>query len=308
MRHLSRGDRVGIAAPSSPVDEEIFSRGIRLLEDAGFKVEWNPSLLSSKGYLAGSDERRVNELNGFILDVGVKAVFIARGGYGLLRIIDRIDFEALRMNPKPFIGFSDSTALISYISSALNVFSLHGAMAATSAILDGGDSHIELIFRILTDKVEYPHRLYEGLIPEGGTSHVEGEICGGCLSVLCSLLATPYFPYLGGKILFLEEVGEKAYRVDRLVTQLRLAGVFEEAKAVLMGRFVPVKGERGAILENILIETCRSEGISLFTGYPGGHEGENLPLPLGVPARIEIQGDRADLLILESPFQAGKEG
>ncbi len=302
MRPLVKGDKVGLAAPSSPVEEKKVSRGVEILQEAGFSVEWSPDIFSKKGYLAGDDERRAEEINGFIRRDDIQAIFIARGGYGISRILDRIDFQGLVENPKPIIGFSDSSSLISHVSASLGIFAIHGTMAATGAMMSKEHSHRDLIFRILKDEVTYPFRLFEGLKGGKGESSIEGKVCGGCLSVISSMLGTVFFPGTERKILFLEEVGEKAYRVDRMMNHLRLAGAIRQACAVLAGRFVPVQGEREELLLDIVEETCRGENVPFFKGFPGGHLGENLPLPLGVPIRIEKGGEKGALIIIESPF------
>ena len=237
VRPLVNGDRVGLAAPSSPVEEKKVSKGVEILQEAGFSVEWSSDIFSRKGYLAGNDDRRAGEINSFIRRKDVQAIFIARGGYGISRILDRIDFQSLVDNPKPIIGFSDSSSLISHVSTSLGIFSIHGTMAATGAMMSKGDSHRELIFRILKDELTYPFRLFRGFKWDMGGSSIAWQVCGGCLSVIYSLLGTGFFPHTEGKILFLEEVSAQAYRIDRMLNQLRIAGAIHTARPVLAGRF-----------------------------------------------------------------------
>jgi muramoyltetrapeptide carboxypeptidase len=302
VRPIEGGDRVAIAAPASPVDEKLLESGTKVLEGNGLSVEYTETILTRSGYLAGSDERRAEELNYFLGRDDIRAIFVARGGYGILRILDRIDFNALVDDPRPVIGFSDSTALLAYISTRLGVPCIHACMPATEAALQEDICHTGLLMRILRNEISYPFALCDNLTSVSFSGLARGKMFGGNLSVLCSLLGTPYEPDFEGKILFLEEVDEKAYRVDRKMTQLRLSGKLEQLSGVLLGRFVPISGGDPALLLKIVAGECQMAGVPLFMGFPGGHGGENMPLPFGVTGEIVTDGDRASLTILESPF------
>jgi muramoyltetrapeptide carboxypeptidase len=302
VRPLEKGDRVAIVAPASPVDEKLLERGKTVLEAQGLLVEWTETILTKEGYLAGSDARRAEELNYFLKRDDIRAIFVARGGYGTLRILNQIDFSALTDHPRPIIGFSDTTALISYVSTKLEIPAIHACMPATEAALREDICHTNLLVQILRDEIAYPFVTYENLRSRGHGDPVRGKIFGGNLSVLCSLMGTPFEPDFAGRILFLEEVDEKAYRVDRKMTQLRLSGNLGKLSAVLMGRFVPVVGGNPALLEDIVAGECEAAGVPLFCGFPGGHEGENIPVPFGVTGEIQTEKGRGMLTLLESPF------
>ncbi|MDH3259274.1 MAG: LD-carboxypeptidase, partial [Deltaproteobacteria bacterium] len=242
MRSLGKGDRVAIVAPASPVEETLLECGRAVLEAQGLLVEWTETILTRSGYLAGTDARRAEELNYFLARDDIRAIFVARGGYGTLRILDQIDFTALTDHPRPIIGFSDTTALISYVSTKLEIPAIHACMPATEVALREDICHTNFLVQILRDEISYPFVSYENLRSRGHRDPVRGKIFGGNLSVLCSLMGTPFEPDFAGRILFLEEVDEKAYRVDRKMTQLRLSGNLGKLSAVLMGRFVPVEG------------------------------------------------------------------
>lgn len=302
VRPLGKGDRVAIVAPASPVDEKLLECGRTVLEAKGFLVEWTETILTRSGYLAGSDARRAEELNYFLAREDIRAIFVARGGYGTLRILDQIDFTALADHPRPIIGFSDTTALISYVSTRLEIPAIHACMPATEAVLKEDICHTNLLVRFLRDEISYPFVIYENLRSRGRGDPVRGKVFGGNLSVLCSLMGTPFEPDFAGRILFLEEVDEKAYRVDRKMTQLRLSGNLGKLSAVLMGRFVPVEGGDPALLEEIVAGECAAAGVPLFCGFPGGHEGENMPVPFGVTCEILTDKGRGTLTFLTSPF------
>ncbi|NIO17001.1 MAG: LD-carboxypeptidase [Deltaproteobacteria bacterium] len=307
MRPLEKGDRVAIVAPASPVEGELLDRGIRVLEAKGLSVECTGTILTRSGYLAGSDERRAEEINYFLARDDVRAIFVARGGYGILRILDRIDFNALVDDPRPIIGFSDSTALLSYVSTRLGIPCFHACMPATEAALQEDVCHTDLLMRILRNEISYPFTMYDNLSSVSFSGLARGRMFGGNLSVLCSLMGTPYEPDFEGKILFLEEVDEKAYRVDRKMTQLRLSGKLEQLAGVLMGRFVPISGGDPALLSKIVAGECQTAGVPLFTGFPAGHRGENMPLTFGVTGEIVTEGGRARLQVLEPPFDGSTE-
>lgn len=299
---LSNGDRVAIVAPASPVDGKLLDAGIKVIEGWGLRVECSDTILMKDGYLAGRDDRRAREINHFIEREDIRAIFVARGGYGILRILDRIDFEALLKDPKFLVGYSDSTALLAYISTRFGLPSLHGCMPATEAVLEDNICHTGLLMGILKDEVSYPFRLWHDLAGPGHGVAVRGKLFGGNLSVLCSLMGTPYEPEFEGNILFLEEVDEKAYRVDRKLTQLRLSGLLGRVSAVVKGRFVPVAGGSSDLLDQIIAGTCRDAGVPLFRNFPAGHGGENMPLPFGVMAEITEGEGKAALTVLQSPF------
>lgn len=303
MRPLGEGDRVAIVAPASPVDGTLLERGGAALTERGFLVEWKESILTRNGYLAGSDERRAEELNYFLSRDDIRAIFVARGGYGTIRILDRIDFAALARLPRPIIGYSDTTALISYVSTRLGIPAVHACMPATEAALVEDICHTNMLVRFLKDELTYPFVIFDDLKVRGREERVRGKVFGGNLSVLCSLLGTPFEPDFSGGILFLEEVDEKAYRVDRKMTQLRLSGNLGKLSAVLMGRFVPVEGGDPALLEEIVAGECDAVEVPLFCGFPGGHGGENMPVPFGVPVEIEPENGTARITLLTALFE-----
>lgn len=285
------------------MDESAVREGVEMLERAGFRVSSSPRIYGRKGYLAGSDEERAGDFNAALSRDDVGAIMIARGGYGLIRIIDRLELGLLKDKPKIIVGFSDASALLCYVSTRLGVPTIHGCMLATSQMRNRSFCHFDTLLKLLIGNMGIPYTVGRGLEALAGGREVEGVTAGGCLSVLVSLLGTPYEPDMKGKLLVLEETGEKAYRVDRMITQLRISGLLERTEGVVMGRFIPVEGESVDHLEEIVADACSRAGVPVFRGLPVGHEGENVPFPLGVRARVVSGEDGFAMEVVESHFE-----
>lgn len=302
---LRAGDIIGIAAPASPFDREAFFRGVRAVEDAGFRVEFGEGIFSRDGYLAGSDRRRAAELTGFFADPRVKAVFCARGGYGSQRILPLLDAEAFRRTPKIFLGYSDITALHGFFGKACGFATFHGPLVTEMGRMD--PAALRSLFSSLGNtgawgEIAAPE--IEALRP----GKAEGVAAGGSLSVFCATLGTPYAPETGGRILVFEDRGEKPYAVDRLFSRLRLSGVFAGARGLLLGRFNPPAGwdegdERYAEeIRRIVREATEGCEFPVLAGFPAGHFPGNTCFPLGV--RLAIDAGRGTVTVTE-PCLAG---
>src|SRR5919197_4079278 len=217
---IRSGDVVGVIAPAGAVDGERVGAGVALLEGWGLRVEVGSAVLKRRAYLAGSDEERLADLVQMMEDPRVRAVFCARGGYGSQRLVPRLDLAPLARQPKPIVGYSDVSALLN-AAVAAGVVAVHGPMVA-SDMARGLSPRSEASLRaLLTD----PAWLWEAEAPETvRPGRATGRLLGGCLSVLVATLGTPHAPDTDGTILFLEDVGERPYRLDRLLTQLRQAG------------------------------------------------------------------------------------
>jgi muramoyltetrapeptide carboxypeptidase len=294
---LRPGDTVGVVATSAPVEREYLERGVGVLASMGYRVKVSDRALDRTGIFAGSNHDRACELNAFFADPAVKAIFGARGGYGCGRLLPLVDFGAIARAPKIFLGFSDATFLLNAMVDRARTVAFHGPMVAMDFANGLTHRSIDHLARLLGGETrEFELEAHEALRP--GTS--EGELVGGCLSVVVAMLATPFAPRFDGRILFLEDTGEKAYRVDRMLVQLRQAGVFERVAGVVFGAIRPVEGseqERGRIAEFVAEET---EGVScpVLFGIEAGHGTENLTLPLGVRAKIESSRRR---LVISEP-------
>lgn len=278
---LRRGDTIAVIAPSSPFAAEGMTRGLAFLSEH-FRVITRDDLDTRAGYLAGSDARRTEELQAAVDHPEVKGILCARGGYGAMRLLPHLSLEGLSREPKLLVGYSDITALHAQWQRH-GVGSLHGSMVAAM-----GTAPAPLQARWLEALMGTPQRTtLTGLtcITPGRAS---GLLCGGNLAVLAALLGTPYMPPLAGRVLFLEDVGEAPYRVDRLLTSLALSGLLHEVAAVLLGAFTRAHpGPHGVSVRAVLKERLGGCGKPVLAGLPSGHLDDNLELPFGRPVVVD---------------------
>jgi muramoyltetrapeptide carboxypeptidase len=273
-RSLDPGARIVLLAPSSPFDVQAFDKGVARLRRT-YVVDHHPEITARQGYLAGSDVRRAQELLAALSDPHVEAIIAARGGYGSTRILPLLAPERVRVHAPLLVGFSDITALHALWAHA-GVSSIHGSMVASLGTCS------EALFARFCAALEgrYPAR-YDGLEPIT-TGTAEGTLLGGNLTVLTALIGTPAFPPLAGAILFLEDIGERPYRVDRMLTTWRSAGAFRGVRAVVLGSFTEGEpGPDGTSLSDVLRERLSDLGIPVAMGLPAGHCPDNAELPFG---------------------------
>ena len=281
-RALTRTSHIAVLAASSRSDLLRIERAKQNLESIGLTVTLAPNIdhVGSHGYLAGTDDERVEILNQFLNSDQYDAFFFARGGYGAMRILDRIDYAALARNPRAVIGFSDITAIHQAMAIRANLASFHGPML-NSDFHDG----------LSPDREEWFWSLLAGDAPAtwqlgNATTVIEGEadgiLFGGCLSLTASLIGTPYDYWIDDGIWFWEEVGESPYRIDRMLTHLRLSGRFEKIRGVVIGKLKDCGDD--ASLVDLLRETFAS--VPVVRDLPFGHHGDNLLMPIGAPVRL----------------------
>jgi muramoyltetrapeptide carboxypeptidase len=271
---------VRIVAPSGPFDRTLVWRALGWLSRR-YRVEYSQGLFARNGYLAGTDERRLTELNEAFTEPGVRAVIAARGGYGLGRIVHRADFAALRKDPKWVVGFSDITALHAELTAA-GVASLH---AHNLAGMGRGDDRGRREWVRALESPGSPRSFTDLAVWRPGDA--EGVLVGGNLTVLFTSLFTRRRVLPEGAVLLLEDVGEAPYRIDRMLTAMRLAGVFDSVSAVVFGEFTdcPV-GRHGVDVERVLREAAAGLGVPVLGRLPIGHGRSNAPVHLGYRARL----------------------
>lgn len=295
---LQPGDRVAIAAPGSAFDRVAFTHGAEFIAALGYRATWRASITARAGYLAGDDTRRAAELNSWLRDPEVKAILFARGGYGTSRIVDRLDFAALRRRPKAIAGFSDLTVLLLAVTGRAGIAAFHGPMVATAGKGEDGERDLARLFALLTGKPgPRAHRGLRSLRP----GRVRAALTGGNLSLLAHSVGTPFQVAARGRILFVEEIGEAPYRVDRMVRQLLLAGVFRGVAGLVLGQFPGLTpGDRRAVAGSFL-EALGNRAVPVVSGFPAGHDSPNRPLPFGVPAILDAD---AGTLVFDPCVQA----
>jgi muramoyltetrapeptide carboxypeptidase len=290
-RALRPGDTVGVVAPAAAIEREYLDRGVAAIGAMGFKVKVSRYALDRTGILAGRDGDRANELGAFFRDPEVRAIFGARGGYGCGRLLPLLDFAAIARTPKIFLGFSDATFLLNAFVRCAAMACFHGPMAAMDFARGLSRRSLDHLAGLLSGETRgFELEAHDAIRP----GSAEGELIGGCLSIVVAMLATPWQPCFDGRILFLEDTGEKAYRIDRMLAQLRQAGVFDRVAGIVFGAIRPVDGdgqERALIAEFVADQTAGLRCPVLF-GIEAGHGTENLTLPFGLPARIDGAGRR----------------
>lgn len=288
--------RVALVAAAGPLPDGGVNRAMMRVESLGWEPVPGDNCRARKGYLAGTDAERAMDLNRALRDPTIDAVWFLRGGYGTMRILKEIDWDALAAHPKALIGFSDNTA-VHLAAQRAGVVSFHGPHPHTPEFPDF--AHDELL-RVLT--VPEPAGVLP--FPPGGRAETvaggvaEGPLLGGNLSILSATLGTPFAIQPEGAILFFEEVGEHPYRLDRLLAHLRLAGVLDAVAGIAVGGVTDSPVVEGApTAAEVVADALGGLGIPVATGFPFGHIEENWTLPLGVRARLDA--DAGTLALLE---------
>ncbi|MCW5211557.1 LD-carboxypeptidase [Desulfobulbus sp. TB] len=289
---LGPGDTVGVIYPAGPVrDQARLENGLQILRNMDLCVRHYHPDKSGPDYLATDDEQRVQNFYRLWYDEKVKALIAARGGYGCLRIIGKIDPARLRSQPKWLIGFSDLTVLLNGISAASNVVTLHGPMVTTLANADKLSLHrfkeaLGNIFQPLS-----PEKNLE--ILRSGSGRGQGRLVGGNLTTLIHLIGTPWQPDFSGRILFLEDTGEPLYKLDRMLTQLACCGLLENLAGLALGLFDPGHYDRLETLrlnEEVwkrVLELTQGCSYPIWGGLPLGHQYNNVTLPLNMEAMMD---------------------
>ena len=293
---LKPGDAIGIAAPAGAFDPERFGQGVRVIESLGFKPVIPQAVFERERYLAGSDARRADLLNRLFRDDSIKAIMCARGGFGSLNILSRLDFQSIGENPKIFAGFSDISVLLSAIFEKTGLVTFHAPVV--TALANAGEKTRAALFSALTNPQAATLSVEAGVTVAPGRA--DGVVRGGNLASLCQMTGTPYQPDFRGSLLLLEDVNEAPYRIDRMLSQMRLAGCLEDVAGVMLGGFDRC-GDMNEI--NEIVKSRFAPEVPILGGLPVGHDGENLTLPLGLTATLDANGRR--LRYHEPPVSSG---
>lgn len=302
---LTVGDTLGVVAPSSPPkDKASIDRGKEKLETLGFNVKLGPSCFETHGgYLAGTPDTRARDVNGMFQDPEVDAIMCLRGGYGTPQILHLLDYDLIAENPKLFIGYSDITALHTAIGQKSGLATVHGPMLASDIAGDFSDFSMQSLLRTLTERsplgelTNPPGEEIECLV--GGMA--QGKIVGGNLSLITATLGTPYELDTKDKILFLEDVGEEPYRVDRMLTQLALAGKLDDAAGFVIGDWSDCESKDypdGFTVFDLLEKIMPPFGKPAIYNVKAGHCEPTLTIPFGVETTLDAT--RIKLTVEES--------
>ena len=290
---LKANDKVVILSPSGKIEAQWVEGLKAVLESYGLVVSVAQHTLCAKGRFAGTDNERIQDLQEAINDAQVKAIFCSRGGYGLARIIDKIDFSALKSAAKWIVGFSDITALHNALSRD-GVASIHGIMAKHITLkAEGLDNLMTMLFG---GNVAYEVPAHEF----NKVGEAEGELIGGNLSVLYGLRGTPFDLDYKGKILFIEDLGERLYHIDRMMQNLRLGGVFAQISGLVVGQFTDIDEDdsfSGGVY-GVIRDAVKDYDIPVCFNFPAGHVDNNQPLKMGANYKLEVLKDKAILKCL----------
>ena len=278
---LNQGKEIGIIAPASPVTQAELQPGLNLLASFGYKVTRSSHLYDRLGYLAGDDDARLQDLHTMFNNENIGIIFCARGGYGTLRLLDKIDYDLIRMNPKIIVGYSDITALLLAIYKNTGLVTFHGPVV--KELYEDKNQDLRSFLDLVSSEKLLKMDLTGGvaLIP----GRARGILMGGNLSLITHLTGVSYMPSLKGAILFIEERGEPLYRIDRMLTHLRLSGYLEGLAGLISGKFEDC-GDISAI-NQLLVDTLSHFNIPVVSGLPVGHGSENITMPVGLPFTLD---------------------
>jgi muramoyltetrapeptide carboxypeptidase len=300
---LRRGDKVGIVAPASNIKRELLEAGCDGLRGLGYEPFYFESILERDLYFAGSAERRVRELEEMFVRDDVRAIVCARGGYGANYLLRSINLATIAAHPKIFVGYSDLTTLLTWFADEGNFVTFHGPMATKDfAVADGVD--LASWQSALNGDASWEIGDGSGAKPLVA-GEAEGVLYGGCLSLLVAALCTPYDIHTEGTILFIEDLAEKPYRIDRMLMQLRLAGKLVGVRGIVFGEMMDCQqsAQQDYTLEEVVLRVVGDLGIPVAFGLRSGHVSRaNIMLPIGVRARLEV-GREVRLQILEAAVE-----
>ena len=308
-KKLESNDLIGVISPASlPADLSRIEKGVQYLEKMGYRTAVGKNVGQSRGYLAGTDEQRLEDLHEMFENKEVKAIFCVRGGYGTGRLLDKINYRLIKKNPKIFVGYSDITSLQMAFLKKAGLVTFAGPMVAVDFWEEKVNPFAEEIFWNTLTKKRKIGKLNN---PNGEKFFVfnkgrgEGRILGGNLATLNALLNTPYLPSFKDTILLIEEIGEPPYKIDRMLNQLRLSNVFNQVQGVILGRFVDCyesDDEKATLsLNEVIIDYFDNLDIPIIYNVKHGHIPENITIPYGV--NCKLNASRGFIEITESAVE-----
>jgi muramoyltetrapeptide carboxypeptidase len=299
---LQPGDTIGIIAPASNIKRDLLESGCEALRRLGYKPFYFDSIFDQELYFAGSVERRARELEEMFQRPEVRAIICARGGYGANYLLDKIDLNTIKSHPKIFMGASDITTLLTFFADALGFVTFHGPMVTKSFSDPNG-----VDMRSWQNATRGAGDWSFDLGTESGVISLvdgaaQGVLYGGCLSILVSSLGTPYEIQTDGCILFMEDVSEKPYQIDRMLMQLKLAGKLDKVRGIIFGEMLGCvqNANQGYTLQDVVKRIVSPLAVPVIYGLRSGHVSrENLTLPIGVRAELQVSGAHISFRILE---------
>ncbi len=299
---LRPGDTVGVIAPAGPITAAALTVGLAALERRGYRPIHLPSILDHDLYFAGSVQRRIDELHRMFADPAVNGIVCFRGGYGANYLLPHLDLDLIRSHPKFFCGCSDVTTLLTHLCDRAGLVVFHGPMLQRDAQPDGIDEESWHAATSGAPGVRDFGKQVQVLAP----GHAEGVLYGGCLSLLCASLGTPYEIQTQGTILFIEDVAEPAFRIDRMLMHLKLAGKLDQVRGIIFGEMLDcARRAQGYSLPDVVLRVLGDLGVPVVYGLPSGHvTRRNITIPLGVAGQL----DAGATVVLRHAAAARSEG
>ncbi len=285
--HLKKGDTIGIVSPGAQIAKDKIENAIKILKEFGFKVRLGKNVLNKSEYFAGTDKERTTDFQNMLDDDNIKAILCSRGGYGTLRVIENLNFTDFLKNPKWIVGFSDVTVLHAHINNYLGIESLHATMP-----IDFPKNGINSGINSMISALKGINPIYEfevNKLNKNGVS--QGILTGGNLSVLYSLRGTKFDINPEGKILFLEDIGENLYHIDRMLMNLRIGGIFDKISGLIIGGFNEMRDSTNSfarsayeVISNVMVDYR----FPVIYDFPAGHTKENLAICFGKLLKMEV--------------------
>ncbi len=291
-RKLIGNSMIAIIAPAGPVRQEQIDKAQDVLSEMGYRSCYNKAILSKKGHLAGSDEVRLNDLHEAFENKDINAVICIRGGYGTTRIIDKIDYDLIKRNPKIFIGYSDITALLNSINQQVGLITFHGVVGISAFTEYTKKEFSSILSAEENELIIYPkdNNTIKTIFP----GKAKGRLVGGNLSLVNALIGTKYQIDFADKIVFLEDIGEAPYKIDRMLTQLLLCDCLQKASGIILGIFTDcdinnkeLTSENSLSLVEVFKERLGHLNIPIISGFSFGHVQNQAIFPIGIEAELD---------------------
>jgi len=300
-KKLKTGATIGLVSPASSSSDKKIQTAVTNLESLGFRLVFGKNAKAKKGYLAGEDQARISDLHQFFQDDKIDAIWCLRGGYGSARLLPNLDYKLIRKNPKILIGYSDITALLNGIYKKCGLLGFHGPVAS-STFTDFTIQRLQAM--LLQSAIPPPIKVQKENTHIIRSGRAEGKLVGGNLSLISAMCGSPYLPKFKNKIVFLEDVGEKPYRIDRMLTQLLYSTDLSKAAAIVLGVFEACEAapeDASLSLKETFQDRLGKLSIPVIYGFPFGHIADNATLAVGLQMALDTAS--GSLSFLESPLK-----
>ena len=302
-KKLKRGELIGIISPASaPDNSSIVENGVKYIESLGYRTILGKNVGKVRGYLAGTDEQRIEDIHQMFSDKKVKAVFCLRGGYGAFRLLDKIDYKLIRNNPKIFVGFSEITTLQMAFLEKANLITFAGPMVVSNFSKEISDYTEENFWRLLTSKNKPDNIIFSEhkIIYDKKYDKTSGRLIGGNLAVFTSMIGSGYLPSFKNDILLLEEINEPPYKIDRMLNKLRFNKVFNKLNGIILGNFIdceePDKKKTSLTIDEVFRDYLGELKFPVIRSFPHGHTKNILTLPIGTNIKLNLREGRMEFL------------